>query len=112
MVMPEKEEDERKSVGQLSKELTKEFEEINNERCAIDDTMGQLLERKASIYRRNRTLWKMVRKELKLTSAQMRLPLTIDDCTGEVFVSDKELSYKERYESLLKMLGSAEEDQP
>jgi hypothetical protein len=54
----------------------------------------------------------MVRKELKLTSAQMRLPLTIDDCTGEVFVSDKELSYKERYESLLKMLGSAEEDQP
>jgi len=110
--MPEKEEEKRKSVGQLSQQLTKEFEELNHERCAIDDTMGQLLERKANLYRRGRTLWKMVRKELKLTSAQMKLALTIDDCTGEVFVSDKELSYKERYESLLKMLGSAEEDQP
>jgi hypothetical protein len=112
MAMPEEKEETRKSVGQLSKEMTKEFEEMHHERCAIDDTMGQLLERKAGIYRRNRTLWKMVIKELKLTKAQTRLPLTIDDCTGEVFVSDKELSYKERYESLLKMLGSAEEDQP
>ncbi len=104
--MPEDEKEERKVIGQLSNELRKEFEELNHEQAAIDDTMNKLLERKANIYRRSRTLWKMARKELNLTESQMKLPLSVNDCNGEVMVADREFSYKERYEALLKMLGS------
>jgi hypothetical protein len=108
MAMPEGEEGKRKVIGKVSERLRKEFEEHNHEFRAIEDTMNRLLDRKAELFKRNHTLWLLAKKELNIPEEQFRVPLGLNDHTGEVLVCDKELSYKERYEALLKMLEKNE----